>query len=227
VEWIEMVVVQPNVLHGDKVSREIISVDELLKWKEEQLRPSVEAVLSGVLVFCPGDHCHWCDKTCTARFNSILEEAAVVFKSVEEPDIIDLPDPGLITPEKLGEVKTQIDRLHSILSTYKKSVDSETEKNLSLGIKVPGYKAVKGRITRKWAEMEKAMEVFDKTAYCSVVYKERELLGVTKVLKELDKKTQEEIRQYVTETFGTSIVPESDPRQALNEPVFEKIEGDL
>lgn len=92
IETVKMTIVQPRL---DSISSFEISVENLLKWAEEVLRPTAELAFKGEGEFCTGDHCGFCKaKTvCKALTDRNLELAKYEFRTTDtlsENDIADI-----------------------------------------------------------------------------------------------------------------------------------------
>lgn len=92
------------------------------------------------------------------------------------------------------------------------------------GNEVPGWKAVEGRGSRVWTDMDKAFEVLKEKGIDEAVLWERKPLTLTQVEKVVgDKDFYEHVGSYITKAPGKpTLVQESDKRPAITNKVSAK-----
>ena len=201
---IRMIVNQPRL---DSISEYEISVEELLKWGEEVVKPRAEMAMKGEGEAHPGDWCRFCKckATCRARAEEALEIAKYEFR-----------DPPLLEDEEISDILGRAGRILSWISDVKEYAQEEAEH----GRQWPGWKLVEGRSNRKYSdpqEVEKRLLAagFEKV----LLYKDPELLGITAMEKVVGgkKKLETLIAGLIVKPPGApTLVPESDKRPALN-----------
>ena len=201
---IRMIVNQPRL---DSISEYEISVEELLKWGEEVVKPKAEMAMKGEGEAHPGDWCRFCKckATCRARAEEALEIAKYEFR-----------DPPLLEDEEISDILGRAGRILSWISDVKEYAQEEAEH----GRQWPGWKLVEGRSNRKYSdpqEVEKRLLAagFEKV----LLYKDPELLGITAMEKVVGgkKKLETLIAGLIVKPPGApTLVPESDKRPALN-----------
>lgn len=201
---IRMTIIQPRL---ESNSTEELTVEELLAWAEEELKPKAQLAFTGEGEFNAGDHCQFCraKATCRARAEANLELAK-----------LDFQEPLLLTDEEIAEVLAKVSQLKAWAS------DVETyalEQARDHGIKYPGWKLVEGRSNRKYADDIAVGQVLTAAGYEEEqIYKEPELLGITAMEKLLGKKKFEELlKELVIKPAGKpTLVPENDKRPEIN-----------
>lgn len=218
IDEVHNIIIQPRL---DHYSEEILSAEELLGWAEKELVPAGKAALIGAGEFKPGEHCKFCKAAATCRYR------AARFNRLHDLSLMDL---HLLTNEEVAEALTMAEELSAWLAALKDKVTSE----LAAGGKMPGWKLVRGRSTRRYADV---LAVKDKLIGAGIeealIYKEPELLNITDMTKVLGgkKKFEELLGDLIVKPEGKpTLVPESDRREAITDIVTdafsEPIEGE-
>ena len=163
-EKVRMTIVQPRAPHveGAIRYREYDMEEFRLVWTEKFRRgvahveeartaPTLDPYLNA------GDHCGFCPAraVCPALRQKTYELAQMDFDPItldaDRSEGTQLPDPATLTPQQL---KLVLD--HSkMIDGWIKGVEQHAQKLLESGDKVPGYKLVTKRPTRKWIDPEK------------------------------------------------------------------------
>lgn len=203
IEKVTMTIVQPRV---DNFSTYEMSIEELLKWAEEELKPKVELALKGEGEFCPGEHCRFCraKNQCRARAVKNLELLKYEFA-----------DSALLTDDEIAGimgVAEELSKWASDIYTY------ATALAINEGKQWAGFKLVEGRTRRKYTDEEAAAEAA-KTAGYSDIYK-KNLISITEMEKLMGKKKFKDILgSFVEKPKGKlTLVEDTDKRKAV-EPI--------
>lgn len=201
---IRMTIIQPRL---DSVSEDSISVEDLLDWAENIVRPAAALAAAGEGEFLPGDHCRWCKvkATCRARADANMMAIQYEFK-----------DPALLTIEEVGSILFVAEELQK----WAKDVgDYAYEQATKHGVKVPSWKLVEGRSNRALSDKEAAKAALEAAGYEQDKYlKPQELLGIGELEKRLGKKDFVTVlADLVIKPPGKpALVAESDARPELN-----------
>lgn len=192
-------IVQPNL---DSVSREAISVDDLLAWGERVVKPAANAVLRHSGVFHPGDHCHYCaaKAICAAR-------AAEVMKVFE----YGMPGSGELSDNQIMDI---LKRLPAV-EKWIKDIHEYTESRALSGERIPGYKLVRGRRpNRKWSDEGEVKAQLLRNGYGPEQIEETRIRTVGEIEKTIGKKAFRALLSgLVHQGEGKlQLVPEDDPR---------------
>ena len=200
---VRMVINQPRL---DSVSEYEVSVEELLKWGEETVKPRAEMAMEGKGEEHPGDWCRFCKckATCRARAEEALEVTRYEFE-----------DPPLLDDEEISDILGRAGRILGWISDVKDYAQEEAER----GRQWPGWKLVEGRSNRKYTdpqEVEKRLLAagFEKV----LLFKDPELLGITAMERVVGgkKKLEEICKGLIVKPPGApTLVPESDKRPAI------------
>lgn len=202
VKNVKMTIIQPRL---DSISTDEISAEELLKWADEVVKPVAELAIKGEGEFCTGEHCGFCraKSVCKARADKNLELAKYEFRTTDtlsENDITDI----------LGRVDE--------LVKWATDVKEYALEQALQGVEYPGYKVVEGRSNRKYTDTEKVADILLLDYPEDVIYKPKELQGLTNMEKAIGKK-------HLLELIGDLIEkPKGKPTLALQEdkrPIWE------
>jgi Protein of unknown function (DUF2800). len=171
IEKVTMTIVQPR---ADNFSTYEMSVDDLIKWAEEELKPKSLLALKGEGEFFAGEHCRFCraKNKCRARAAKNLELLKYEFA-----------DPALLSDEEIAEiigVSEELSRWAGDIYTYASALA------INEGRHWDGYKLVEGRTRRKYTNEETVAEAAKNAGY-SDIYK-KSLIPVTEMEKLMGKK---------------------------------------
>lgn len=204
IEQIKLTVVQPRI---NNISSFMISVDELRKWAEEELKPRAEMAFRGEGELVAGDHCKFCavKNKCRKLYEQQLEIAKYEFN-----------EPSLLTDEEIADI---LKRAPQFIEWANSIVAYAQEKAITENKTWPGYKLVEGKSQRKWIDEDTAMQAI--FARCPELSEdevlETKLKTLTSIEKLIGKKRFADIlNDVVIKPQGKpTLVPESDKRQAM------------
>ena len=201
IEKVSMAIVQPRV---DNFSTWEITVEELLKWAEEELKPKALLASTGGGEFCAGDHCRFCraKNQCRARAVKNLELLKYEFQ-----------DPALLTDEEIAEIIGLADELAKWagdIYTY------ATALAINEGREWDGFKLVEGRTRRKFTDEDAVAETAKSVGYTDIF--KQSLITITEMEKLMGKKKFNDILGNLVEKpkGKLTLVPETDKRQAVD-----------
>ena len=200
---VKLTIIQPRLEH---VSTEELTVRELLKWAEEEVRPRAELAMKGEGEYQPGDHCRFCKAKAVCRARSDYNQELAKF---------DFRNPDVLEEWEIGEVLTRAEELKS---WAKDVTDYAYGQALDNGKKYEGWKLVAGKSNRKYLEEGKVADTLMKAGYKEEEIYEKKLLGITAMEKKLGKKEfQDTLGKLVIKPEGNPVlVPDSDKRPELN-----------
>lgn len=202
IQKVSMTIVQPRV---DNFSTYEMSVDELLKWAEEELKPKAILASKGEGEFCAGDHCRFCRarNQCRSRTFKNLELLKYEFR-----------DPVLLSDDEISEiigVAEELSKWASDIYTYASAVA------INEGKQWDGFKLVEGRTRRKYTDEKAVAETVKKAGY-SDIYK-KSLIPIAEMEKLMGKKFKDILGSLVEKPKGKlTLVAETDKRRAV-EPI--------
>ena len=202
-DTVRMTIIQPR---RDWVSSEEMPLTELREWVVKEVMPQAQKAADGVEELACGDWCMWCSAKalCRVRAEANLELAKMDFK-----------DPALLTNEEIGEVLTKADQLKA----WAKEVGDYVLEQAIAGEHFDGWKLVEGRSNRTIVDSDKAVKKLTDAGFDeAILYKPRELYGITQLEKNCGKKKLTEVLGKLIEKppGKPKLAPESDPREAIN-----------
>ena len=199
IQTVSMTIFQPRL---SNVSKYTISMNELIDWAENTLRPAAELAYKGEGDFKAGDHCRFCKvkATCRKRMEYNMELAKYDFEV-----------PELLTDEEISILLGRVDELVSWAGAIKEHALQQA----LCGKKYDGFKVVEGRSSRKYSDDVQVAEAVEKAGYDPY---EKKLLGVTAMTALLGRTKFDEILSgFIIKPPGKpTLVPENDKREEMN-----------
>lgn len=202
IEKVRMTIIQPRL---DNISTFEVTVEELLKWAEEFVRPKAELAIKGEGEFFSGDHCRFCraKAVCRARADKNLELAKYDF---QEPPTMDNND--------IAYVLSKVDELVSWASDVKEYALEEALK----GEEFDGFKVVEGRSNRRWSSEDDVAKVLIAEGFQESMIYTRKLDGISKIESAIGKKEVKRLLgEFIIKPVGKpTLVPITDKREPYN-----------
>lgn len=205
IENVVISIIQPRLDHIDEWE---ISKTELLKWGE-WISQRAEEACSDDAPRVPGEkQCTFCKAraTCPALERFTRDTISAEFDNLDA-----LESPDRLSDKRLAEVLTA----KKLIVSWLDAVEQHLKEKAERGEHVEGFKLVAGRSIRQWSDAEEASgkleELLGQDAY------ERKLLTPAKAEKMLGKAKAKAIADLIVKPSGKpALVPESDPRPAIN-----------
>lgn len=214
IERVKLTIIQPRL---DNISTEELTVQELLDWAENEVKPRAQMAMNGEGEFCVGDHCRFCKAFAVCRAQKEHQMELMKFE---------FADGELLEDSEIGEVLTKVDALVKWAEAIKNYAFDQV---VNHGQHYDGWKLVEGRSNRIYTDEAEVINTLSNAGY-EDVYKPREILGITAMEKYLGKKKFAELLSgFVVKPEGKPVlVPESDKRPELNavEKIKNEFEGD-
>lgn len=139
---VQMTIVQPRI---NNISSWQISVAELKKWAEEELKPKAELAFEGKGELNAGDWCRFCAvrNQCRKLYEQQLEIAQYEFAS-----------PELLSDDEIADI---VKRTPKLVEWANSIAEYAQAKALNENKQWPGLKLVEGISRRKWLDEDKAV----------------------------------------------------------------------
>ncbi len=163
--------------------------------------------------FAEGAHCRWCPAkvACPLKNAALIDlnidaEKAVMLGGVEHTD-------GSYDPEDIAAKLTMFKSVEEFISDFKAYAHRAVEQK---GVKIPGWKLVDKRATRKWIDLKAALKYLTKAGMKIDVRYPRTILtpaAAEKLLKPLIKKIPEDVAKGVSS--GTTLAASDDSRSEI------------
>jgi len=224
INWVDTVVMQPRIDCEEGTNRKMrYSIDDIYAWAMWFGERAAD-VDDPNAPLVPGDsQCMFCDAKydrggCSALRDKTLE----VFDVVEVKDLENkvLRDPTSLTSEERSLILDYADLIESFI----KAVKSTAHQDLENGIKVPGFKLVRGKKgNRQWSDDEevikkaRALGLKNGDMFDEKLKSPKQLLANAKKAPKFSDKKMEKLESLVIQPDGKlTMAPESDPRPAAN-----------
>lgn len=207
IKEVTMTIYQPR-LHN--ISTYLLSVDELYKFAEEELKPKAAQAYEGKGDFAVGDHCRFCKAKprCRAYADEQKKIAQYDFKNAEE-----------LSDDEIAEILEKADSVASWLKDVQAYALTEAVNN---GVKFKGFKVVQGQSRRRYVNEDDVADRLIESGYPEAILYEKKLLGITAMEKAITKrKFTELLSDLVEKPEGKpTLVVESDKR-----PEWDRLEA--
>lgn len=198
VHTVRLTIHQPRL---NSVSTFDMSIEALLWWALNEVKPKAKKAFAGEGVYKVGDWCRWCKAKaqCRAFAEYNLELTKYEFA-----------DGDTLNEEELLAAYSQLDQLESWGKALRGYLLSEALK----GRNFEGYKLVAGRSNRKWTDPEKIAEVLQKEGFAFSDIHTSKLNGIGKIADLMSADKFEEIlSDFIEKPLGKpTFVPISDKR---------------
>lgn len=202
IKKVRMSIIQPRVGNYDT---DELSVEELERWGENELKEGAQLAAAGVGVLQSGDWCQFCKVK--NRCKKLAVDSLNIFERVK--------DPRLLTPEEFAKILPDLPTIEK----WAKSAREFAQEQALDGVTFPGYKLVAGRSVRKITDDKKAFALLTEAGFCAdAILKPSELKGLGDLEGIVGKKKLPEILGdlLVKPEGKPTLVEESDKRPALN-----------
>lgn len=207
---VEMCIYQPRI---DNIDESVETVDELITWGNEVVKPVAQLAIEGKGEFKAGNHCTFCKLR--AKCKKLSEHCLEVIKE-DFNNASGNPDTSWLMEEDIAMILERAKLIKNWLADVEEyavngMLDGEFE--------VPGYKVVEGKSIRKYRDQDKVVEVLVENGFDESVLFEKSLLPLSKMEKFVGKKKFAEILgDHIEKPRGKpTLAPLTDKR-----PVFVK-----
>lgn len=140
---VRLTIVQPRI---DNISSWQISVEELRKWAEDELKPKAELAFEGRGELNAGD---WC------RFCSVRNQCRKLYEQQLEIAKHEFAEPSLLTDDEIADVVKRAPKFVEWVNSIQEYAQA---KAVNENKQWPGLKLVEGISRRKWVDEEKASD---------------------------------------------------------------------
>lgn len=201
IDTVAMTVYQPR---RDNVSTWTTTVEELLAWAEDTLKPKAVMAFNGEGEFTPGPWCTFCKAAvkCRARAEAKLQLAKYEFAK-----------PPLLTDEEIEEILSKLDDLTKWASEI---VAYAQDAAINHGKHWNGFKLVESKTNRKYSDETAVIDAAKAAGYHDIFRKS--LIPITEMERLMGKKTFASVLGgLVVKPKGKpTLVPASDKRPAIH-----------
>lgn len=139
---VSLTIVQPRI---DNISSWLISVDELRRWADKELKPKAKLAFEGSGELNAGDWCKFCAvrNKCRELYNKQMELAK-----------LDFAEPEFLTDDEIADIiKRAPQFIEWLNSVFKYALEQAVNNNKQW----PGLKIVEGISRRKWSDSDEVV----------------------------------------------------------------------
>lgn len=200
IDTVSMSIFQPR---RENVSTWTITVDELLAWAENTLKPKAELAFNGEGEYSPGSWCTFCKAAvkCRARAEAKLQLARYEFAL-----------PPLLTDAEIEDILLRLDDLTKWANEIQAYAQDAA---VNHGKVWHGFKLVESRTNRKYTDEAAVVQAANEAGYHDI-YK-KSLITITEMERLMGKKAFAEVLGGLVEKpeGRPTLVPASDKRPAI------------
>lgn len=201
---IKMTIIQPRL---DSVSEDEITVQELLDWGVNFVKPLAQMAIAGEGEYKSGDHCQFCraKAVCRTRAEANLEMAKYEFQ-----------DPNILSNDDISEILLKAEELQKWAKDVQNYALDQAENH---GVKFSGWKLVEGRSNRKYTDEEEVAKKLKEEGYSSeVIFQPQKIWGISEMEKKIGKRLfADYLTEFIVKPAGkATLVQESDKRPEIS-----------
>ena len=213
IKIVRMHIFQPRNTEGGGVFS--MDAEDLKAWGES-IKPLVDLAYMGAGEQKAGSWCGFC------KARPICEKHA---EKCRELAALDFKKPELLTLEEVGAI---LQKARDVAS-WVKVLDEWALAEALKGVDIPGWKAVAGRKTRTWTDMDTAFKKLTDSGIDEAILWKKTPLTLAQVEDEIGKKDFATLvgDMVTTSTGKPALVPESDKRTALKIKAADEFKEDL
>jgi len=205
IHTVRMTIYQPRL---DNFSTFEMSVSELYKWAESELKEKAQLAFEGKGEQVPGKHCGFCKvkPRCKALADYNLELAKHDFAA-----------PLLLEDSAISVILSKLDLLTDWAGAIKKhALDQALQ-----GKKWEGFKLVEGRSVRKFTNEDEAAKTLIKAGWPEDSIYNKKIVGIGAIEKLIGKKgVEEKLGKFIEKPAGApTLVPSTDKRPEFNSAI--------
>lgn len=195
-------VVQPRL---DNISSEELTVEELLGWAAQVVRPAAILADKGEGEYKSGEHCRWCKAKAICRRRAEDNMALARHEFAE---------PALLTNEDIADILAAAGELKA----WAGDVEAYALEQALKGVSFHGFKLVEGRSLRQLTNEEEAVRILLENGVDEEKLYIRSLVGIPAMEKLVGKRRLGEIlKEHIVKPQGKpTLVKETDKRPAMN-----------
>lgn len=202
IHTVELHIVQPRI---DNISVWSLSVEDLLKWAEDEVKPKASLAYDGAGELQAGDWCKFCKVK--ARCRALYQKTVEVAK-------LDFQEPPLLNDDEIASVLANAPAIQEWLNSVSEYATNEASVNGKIW---PGFKLVEGRSQRKWSNEDQVAQILIDNGFSEDEMYSMKLKGISEIERLVGKKNfTSMLGEVVVKPQGKpTLVPESDKRPSL------------
>lgn len=202
IHTVELHIIQPRI---DNISVWSLTVEDLLKWAEDEVKPKASLAYDGAGELQAGDWCKFCKVK--ARCRALYQKTVEVAK-------LDFQEPPLLNDDEIASVLANAPAIQEWLNSVSEYATNEASVNGKIW---PGFKLVEGRSQRKWSNEDQVAQILIDNGFSEDEMYNMKLKGISEIERLVGKKNfTSMLGEVVVKPQGKpTLVPESDKRPSL------------
>lgn len=202
IHTVELHIIQPRI---DNISVWSLTVEDLLKWAEDEVKPKASLAYDGAGELQAGDWCKFCKVK--ARCRALYQKTVEVAK-------LDFQEPPLLNDDEIASVLANAPAIQEWLNSVSEYATNEASVNGKIW---PGFKLVEGRSQRKWSNEDQVAQILIDNGFSEDEMYNMRLKGISEIERLVGKKNfTSMLGEVVVKPQGKpTLVPESDKRPSL------------
>lgn len=213
VKTVTLHIIHPRI---DNTSSWEVSIEELLRWGEEKVKPQALKAYHGEGECMPGEWCDDCFCRLSATCRARAEQNMALMEKAENPSgtgLAMMKLPPQLSNEEVGALLKQA----QFLKAWVNKLESFAQGEILAGREVPGWKLVEGRSVRTIRDMDAAYEALCAAGYPEAALYRMQPLPLGDLEKILEKEHRKILENYIVKPPGKpTLVPEDDKRPAIS-----------
>lgn len=210
---VKTIIFQPRL---GNISSESISLNDLIDWGNDYIKPLAKMAYDGEGDFSVGEHCRFCRAAAVCRARA--EEAFQIINH-------DKVEPPLLSDEEIPAILDKLDATESWITAIRAYAKN---KAVNEGVKWEGYKLVEGRTQRKIVDQVKALEAIENAGFDVEDVTTLKLKGLSDLERIMTKaKFNEVLGAYVVKPKGEPTLVKNDDKRPEYNPVEEVFKEEI
>lgn len=207
IKEVTMCIFQPRIKN---YSIETISLEELLKWGIDVLKPAAHKALGKEPETHAGTWCRFCKVK-----GGCIALRDYTFALSDEGRGENYTEAALMTPEELSDALKKL----PVVKTWITALEEYIQNRLMEGKPVPGFKLVEGRSITKITDPDGLTKELIEDGYClDDILQPQQLKTLTDLKKLIGKRKQDLLTPYINKPKGKpTVAPDDDPRPPFSE----------
>lgn len=206
-------IIQPRI---DNTSSWETSVEELLRWGDETVKPQALKAFRGEGECVQGKWCDDCFCRLSATCRARAEANMALMADAQNPAGTD-GSPMKLPPQLSNEEVGALLKQAQFLKSWVNKLEAFAQREILSGRKVPGWKLVEGKSNRTIPDMDAAYGALEAAGYPEAALYRMQPLPLGELEKLLEKEHKKILEKYIVKPPGKpTLVPEDDKRPAIS-----------
>lgn len=208
---VALTIIQPRAFHENGTTRTWVTSINTLRQVENIFQSAIEESKMPGATLRAGDHCRWCPAAaiCPEISSNSIKDAQMEFDDTSTPAVLETVVPKSLSPDKISKALFAVDKIE----IWADALREHAFDLVKSGTKIPGWKMVAKRSTRKYLDPIK-VEAEAKKKFGAKAFSVPELLSPAQLEKVAGKPW---IKARVTDySPGFTLAPLKDKRPEVS-----------